>query len=248
MDRQRIQLEPAYLLHQRPYGDNSAILEAFSREHGRVGILAKGVRSGRSRRQGMLQPFGELLLSWASRGELATLTGVEPAETPRNLRGTRLVSGLYLNELLMRLLRRDDPHPELYDDYRRALAALAAGEAEAYLLRVFEKRLLEHLGYGLLLEQDLAGAPIDPLVSYRYRLEEGPEPVLPGAGGLLLPGAALLALAGESEQIEQHERELRQLTRAALAPHLGQQPLRSRELYRQFSRPQAPQGESHEQR
>lgn len=236
MERQRVHLEPAYLLHQRPYRDTSAILEAFTREHGRVGLVAKGVRGGRSRRQGALQPFSELLLSWVGRGELGTLTEAEPARMPLTLAGTRLVSGFYLNELMMRLLRRDDPHPELYDAYRTALMQLAQGVSEGRVLRLFEKRLLEHVGYGLLLEQDIAGEPISPQLSYRYRLDEGPELSHPEAPGLVLPGAALLALAAEGDEMAGHERALRALTRAALAPHLGSQPLRSRELYRQFRR------------
>jgi DNA repair protein RecO (recombination protein O) len=246
MDRQRVHHRHAYLLHQRPYGDTSAIVEAFVREDGRVGLVAKGVRGGRSRRQGVLQPFGELLLSWTSRGELATLTEVEAAETPRMLTGTRLISGFYLNELLMRLLRRDDPHPELYDDYRRALLGLASTASERYVLRIFEKRLLEHLGYGLLLEHDASGAPVDPEAVYRYRPEEGPE-LTAQPGKSTISGHALLALAQESSELATHERELRGLLREALAPHLGPQPLRSRDLYRQFRRPPPSQEEPHEQ-
>lgn len=234
MERRRVQLEPGYLLHRRAYGDTSAILEVFSREHGRIGLIAKGVRGGRSRRAGMLQPFSELLLSWVSRGELGTLTEVEPARTPLDLAGARLVSGFYLNELLMRLLRRDDPHPALYDAYRVAVTGLARGEPEARVLRLFEKRLLEQTGYGLLLDQDTSGRAISAQASYRYRLDEGPELARPDEPGLVLPGAALLALASESEDMALHGRALRALTRAALAPHLGSKPLRSRELYRQF--------------
>jgi DNA repair protein RecO (recombination protein O) len=245
MDRQRIQLQPAYLLHQRPYGDTGALLEAFSHDYGRVGVIAKGIRSGRSRRQAVLQSFAELLLSWVTRGELATLTDVEALETPRELKGTRLISGFYLNELLIRLLRRDDPHPELFEDYRWAVNGLAAGAEEAPLLRVFEKRLLERLGYGLQLELDILGDAIDPDASYRYRPEEGAELVIGQEPAAAVSGRALLALAHESDDLSVHERALRRITRAALAPHLGPQPLRSRELYLQFRHP--PSGGVHDQ-
>lgn len=237
MEQRRHQLERGYLLHQRPYGDRDAVLEVFSREHGRLGLIAKGVRSGRSRRAGMLQPFGELLLSWLTRGELGVLQGLELVQTPLQLGGTALVSGFYLNELLLRLLRRDDPHPELYDDYRRAVQLLAGGASEGYVLRVFEKQLLASIGYGLILEHDIDGQPIVPDAQYQYLAEMGPR-LAPGPGSATVPGRALLALAEESPQLEAHARELRGLLRAALAPHLGAEPLKSRELYRQFVRRQ----------
>lgn len=237
MEQRRHQLERGYLLHQRPYGDRDAVLEVFSREHGRLGLIAKGVRSGRSRRAGMLQPFGELLLSWLAKGELGVLREVEPAQTPLVLSGTALVSGFYLNELLLRLLRRDDPHPELYDDYQRAVQLLAGGAPEDYVLRVFEKQLLANLGYGLILEHDIGGQPIVPDAQYQYLAEMGPQ-LAPGPGAATVSGRALLALAEESPQLASHARELRDLLRTALALHLGEQPLKSRELYRQFVRRQ----------
>lgn len=229
----RFQLEPCYLLHQRPYRDADAVLEVFSRNHGRIGLLAKGVRSGRSRRAGMLQPFGELLLSWAAKGELGVLREVEPAQTPPALSGTTMVSGFYINELLMRLLRRDDPHPELYDEYRHSLQLLAGGTDEDYVLRVFEKQLLAEIGYGLMLEHDIDDQPIDPAAHYQYLAEMGPR-LTAGATAQTIPGDALIALAEESTRLIRYARELRGLLRGTLAPHLGDQPLKSRELYRQF--------------
>lgn len=235
MEQWRHQLEPGYLLHQRPYRDADAILDVFSREHGRLGLVARGVRSGRSRRAGVLQPFTELLLSWTMRGDLGSLQEVETAEAPLQLSGTAMISGFYVNELLARLLRREDPHPGLYDDYRQTLLLLAQGADETYVLRVFEKRLLEHLGYGLLLEHDVDGHAIDPQARYAYLPESGPQ-LAPAAQAGTLPGAALLALAQETPQLVEHGRELRDLLRRALAPHLGDRPLKSRELYRQFIR------------
>lgn len=235
MEQRRYQLEPGYLLHQRPYGDTDAVLEVFSRAHGRIGLFAKGVRSGRSRRAGVLQPFGELLVSWVSRGELGFLRAVEAAQTPPALVGTTMVSGFYLNELLVRLLRRDDPQPELYQDYSRALQLLAGDVDEIYVLRVFEKQLLAGLGYGLMLEHDVNGEPIIASMHYEYMPEIGPQPVgMPT--NRTLPGDALLALAQESPRLMDYARELRQLLRTVLARHLGERPLKSRELYRQFIR------------
>lgn len=235
MEQHRHQLEPGYLLHQRAYGDADAVLEVFSRDYGRLGLVAKGVRSGRSRRAGVLQPFTELLLSWVAKGELGSLREVEAAQTPPTLTGTAMVSGFYLNEILVRLLRRDDPHPDLYDDYRRALQLLAGGADEIYVLRVFEKQLLGELGYGLTLEHDIEGEPIDPQAHYQYLAEMGPQ-LAADPTVRTIPGAALLALAEESPRLIEYPRELRDLLRTALAPHLGDRPLKSRELYRQFVR------------
>lgn len=237
MSEQRVLLTPCYLLHRRAYGDTSAILELFSREHGRVGVIARGVRGGRGRRRAQLQGFAELRVSWQGRGELHTLTDVELAGRYRPLAGPRLVSGFYLNELLLRLLRRDDPHPQLYDAYGAVVAALQEGADEDVVLRLFEKRLLEELGYGLILDHDIAGAPVLAEGRYRYRLEAGPEPVA-GEGPEVYSGAALLALAEERAEPAML-RELRPLMRRALSLYLGERPLKSRELYRQFSRSQS---------
>lgn len=232
MERGRFLLQAGYLLHQRAYGEQHAILELFTREHGRVGVVARGVRSPRSRRRGILQPFGPLLLSWQARGELGLLTDVEAAPGPVGLRGRNLLCGFYLNELLLRLLRRDDPHPQLYDRYDWTLRALAGDAAEAPTLRVFEKHLLAELGYGLLLEEDISGAPIRQGQLYEYRLEEGPLPVAAPAR-LSVHGDCLLGLANERLEGAEQLREAKRLMREALAPHLGDRPLKSRELYAQ---------------
>ncbi|RFA28346.1 DNA repair protein RecO [Alkalilimnicola ehrlichii] len=232
MEQQRFVLEPGFVLHQHAYGENHAIIELFTRELGRVGVVARGVRSPRSRRRGLLQPFGELLLSWQSRGELGQLSGVEPKGMPMSLSGKRILSGFYLNEVLLRLVRREDPHPELYDAYRETLKLLAEGGAEGDTLRLFEKRLLAELGYGLLLDTDIEGEPIEPDVLYDYRLEQGPvragmRPALP------IHGTSLLALAAEQLDSPIQRREVKHLMRHALSAQLGDKPLKSRELYAQ---------------
>lgn len=243
MDRDHSLLQPGYLLHQRAYGDSSAIVEVFSRDHGRIGLMAKGVRGGKSRRQGLLQPFGPLLLSWRGRGDLPLLTDVEASAPPPILAGTRLISGFYLNELLMRLLRREDPHPELFDDYREALVALATPGPEARLLRVFEKRLLQHLGYGLILSHDVQGQAVEADGWYRYAPDEGPARLASVESGAI-SGRTLLALETEDGAGLEGDLDAKRVLRAALAPHLGPRPLRSRELYRQFSKTNRQEGEA----
>src|SRR5690349_6496209 len=144
----RAQFEPAHVLSVRPYRETSALVEAFSRRHGRVGLVARGARAPRAKLRGVLQPFQPLLLSFTEGGELGTLTGTEADGAPVALHGEAIFSGWYLNELVLRLLPRRDPHPQLYAHYAEALPALA-GDGAAPALRVFEKRLLAELGYGL---------------------------------------------------------------------------------------------------
>ncbi len=232
----RSELEPAFVLHRRAYRDTSALLELLTRDHGRIGAVARGVRGKRARNAGLLQPFQPLTVSWQARGELATLTGVEAGGRPVFLSGRRLVSGFYANELLIRLLQREDPHPGLYAAYRELVAALAGDAvAEGAALRRFERDLLAAIGYGLALSEDVAGQPIQPAAWYRYDPEHGPVPVPDTAGtGIHVRGASLLSLATGLPDAAA-ERELRRLLRRVLRLYLGARPLRSRELYGSYA-------------
>ncbi|HUG98551.1 MAG TPA: DNA repair protein RecO [Gammaproteobacteria bacterium] len=227
----RVELEPAFILHHRPFRDTSVLLEVFSRDHGRVGLVARGARGPRSRLKGVLQPFRALLLSWQLRGELGTLTGAEPAGTavapPTG--GDALLALYYLNELLLRLTARLDPHRELYGVYAGTVASLTAGGAVAPVLRRFEKRLLDLLGYGPDLARDTAGQPIEPAASYRYDPALGLALCRPETAGALL-GASLLALAADDLVEARALTDARRLLRAALEVHLDGRPLKTREL------------------
>src|SRR5215472_17488080 len=145
---QRVQLARAYVLHQRPFRDTSLIVEAFARDYGRLTLFAHGARGPRSRFTA-LQPFRPLLLSWSGRGEAPALAAAESAEAPPALAATQLLSGFYLNELLLKLLTRGDPHPELFDLYEATLAELRSAATAEAALRLFEARLLGFIGYGL---------------------------------------------------------------------------------------------------
>ncbi len=230
----RITLQPAYVLHARPYRDTSALLEVFAREHGRLGLVARGARGAKSKLRAVLQPFRPVLLSWLGRGDLGTLTDAEPQGVVPTCAGRGLLSGYYLNELMQRLTHRHDPHPALYDAYREALIGLNDGRWVERVLRLFEKRLLQELGYGLVLDHDAAsGAPLRAAAIYHYQLERGP--VLSQAGacqGLLLRGSSLLSLAGDELHDECSLRESKRLMRAVLALYLGDKPLKSRDLFR----------------
>ena len=230
----RVELVPGFVLHQRPYRETSALLEIFTPTHGRVGLVARGARSPKSRRRGELQAFRALRLSWSERGELGTLTGVEADGPGFSLTGVALYSAFYLNELLVRLLVRHDPHPSLFDRYEQALHALSNQPAGIELtLRLFEKQLLQETGYGLLLDTDCeTGEPVHADRLYDYHLEAGPVEVASGASeGFLFPGSSLLALAQEEGVNVAVLRDAKRLMRAALNLYLGGKPLKSRELF-----------------
>ncbi len=226
-------LQHAYLLHRRPYRETSLLVEAFTAGAGRIALIAKGARAGRKGQAAILQPFHPLLISWTLRGEVGTLTAVEPREPMMTLTGTTLFSGFYLNELLMRLLARNDPHPELFERYETTLYLLQNATVAEWALRLFERDLLESLGYGLLLEQSVDGQPLQPHINYCYHLEYGPVPAPEHERCLQVSGAALLALASGELPGEQACREAKRLMRAALGLYLGNKPLQSRELFSQ---------------
>lgn len=235
-ERRVVALEPAFVLHSRPYRDSSAIIEAFTEHHGRVGLVGRGIRGQRSKLRGVVQPFTGLLLSWSGRGDLATLTGAEMREAPLHFPGARIAAAFYLNELIIRLVRREDPHPDLYDAYVTALVDLAANREPELALRLFEKRLLEEIGYGLTLDHDVQGEPVQADARYEVPLDGLPLRVESTAAGTnIFAGRSLLALASGALPDRGAAQDAKRLLRAALEPHLGPRPLKSRELYRQMA-------------
>jgi len=226
----RIQLQPAYVLHTRAFRETSLIVEAFTREHGRVAVVARGAKAARSRWRNVLQPFRPLLMSWNQKTDLGTLTAADQVASPPALQGQSLYCGLYLNELLMRLLHRGDPHAEVFERYRHVLSELASEAPPQPLLRVFEKHLLEAIGYAMLLDREYAsGADIQPQNWYEYKPDRGPVP-MSGPGKNRVSGAALLQLHVEDLQVE-HLPELRMLMRSVIGYHLGGKPLASLSLF-----------------
>ena len=229
----RIQLQPAYVLHARAYRESSQLLEVFSRDHGRAGIVARGAKSGRSRWKNLLQPFRPLLISWSQRGDLGTMTAADQVAAPPSLAGEALYCGLYLNELLIRLLHRGDPHAELFERYREVLAGLAAGEKIQTELRLFEKHLLDATGFGLILDHDYpTEEPVRAGEWYEYRPDRGPVRVAECEHGdrRLVSGRTLLAL--RDERLEEGDLPpLRRLMRRVIAYHLGDKPLASHTLF-----------------
>jgi DNA repair protein RecO (recombination protein O) len=234
-DARRIQLQPAYVLHHRPYRDTSRILELFTRDHGRVSVFARGARgsgkSGSSSLIPVLQPFNRLLVSWSGRGEAGQLTGAEFDGAMQPLPPDRLVHGFYLNELLLKLFARHDSHPDVFAIYSQTLDQLKR-EDPVRPLRLFEKRLLEALGYGLALERDVhEDVPIEPTASYHYRIEQGPVRVYAVMENTsVYSGATLLSLAREELSDAAVCADARRLLRAALDRCLDGRELRSRQV------------------
>jgi DNA repair protein RecO (recombination protein O) len=235
----RVSLHPGVVLHRRPYRETSLLLEVFTAEHGRLGAVARGGRSPRASQAALLQPFRPLLLSWTGRHELLTLTAVEPSGRPYPLHGRALLSGLYLNELVLRLVQRADAHPPLYDAYLKALQSLADSGLEEPVLRLFEKHLLQALGYALVLEAEAgSGRPLREDERYRYQPDAGPVPEAVAAGaGVPVSGRALLALAREDLSADTDLRELKALMRTVLGQYLGERPLLTRQLFRRRTDP-----------
>jgi len=233
MPRGRIDAQPAYVLHTRAYRETSLLLEVFSRDHGRVALLARGARRPQSPLRGVLMAFQPLELSWAGKGEVLTLMRAEWQGGLPLLTGQSLFCGYYLNELLLKLLPREDAHPRLFERYGQILAHLvgekAPKDADAGL-RAFERALLGELGYGLTLTQDGKGQEIVPQGRYRYEIEQGPVMAEADAPGSIA-GQTLLDMAADDYRQPTTRSEAKQLMRRLLAHYLEGAELESRKLF-----------------
>jgi len=231
-----VNAEPAYILHKRPYRETSQILEVFSRNHGRLSLMSKGSRSPRSRTSGILQPFRPLLLSWYGRGEMPGLRGVDVADArPPQLIGKALMSALYLNELLVIMMHRNDVHEALFTDYHETLYTLQQTSRLEVILRNFEKNLLEQMGFGLNLVHDAdSGEPVLADRHYAYHFEHGPVccQMGPSRQNPVISGSSLLAFNGGKLENPHSVAEIKKLMRYVINSHLGSRKLKSRELFR----------------
>jgi DNA repair protein RecO (recombination protein O) len=218
-------------LHRRDYRDTSLLLELLTREGGRIAAIAKGAKSGKQRQAGLLQAFSPLLVACKGRGEVLTLRKVEAAATPFVLSGKRLYCGLYVNELVLNLMARDDPHPRLFAEYLEVLGELAVADEIDQPLRRFELGLLSALGFGLQLTVEADGrTPVDASKYYDYQTQAG---AVPAQECGWLSGRTLLALANREDLNDREiRREARHLLRLAINTQLGDKKLHSRELFR----------------
>lgn len=234
----KVLLQPAFVLHRRLYRETSFLVELLTLDHGRLSVVAKGVRKPRSTIPGLLQPFTPLLVSWSGKNELMTLTHAEASACVVRLNGDCLFAGFYLNELLMYLLEKWDAHPGLYLAYQKAISALQSGVLEQRILRSFEKQLLEELGYGLLSKSDPSlQQRILPDQFYRFVPEQGfvlsELSDVTQAKSNIFSGKSLLAIAQENWQDEESLQDAKRLTRFLLAPLMGMRPVYSRKLFMQ---------------
>ena len=240
MGKNRVDGQAAWVLHLHPYSETSLVVDVFTRDHGRVPLLARGARRPRSAMRGMLMSFQPLELGWFGGGEVKTLAKVEWLGGMPLLGGRCLLLGYYLNELLLKMLPREDAHAALFDAYAAALQALAEGAADAPELRRFEKTLLKELGYGLTLDVDVeSGRPVVPDAHYAFLLERGPV-ARPGVGagdtaiddqGSALSGKTLLDMAADDYSDPRTRIESRRLMRLLISHHLGGKSLQSRRVF-----------------
>ena len=234
--KRRADHEIGYVLHTYAYKETSLIVEVFSRRFGRVALLARGARRPRSAMRGVLLAFQPLRLSWSASAELGNLIGAEWAGALQPLAGQGLMCGFYLNELVLRLLPRDDAHEQLFDWYGIALQRLSSQEQPSAVLRSFERRLLAELGYAPLLDRDSASQPIDPQALYVYEPERGPVRASgPRTGLLVVAGKTLLDVAADDYTSPQTREEARGLMRALIGERLHGQTLHTRAVLRELS-------------
>jgi DNA repair protein RecO (recombination protein O) len=228
VSRERISLEPAFILHSREYRDTSRILDVFTQRHGRLTLFARGARGPKSKLASLLMPFRALLVSWTGKGEAAQLTGAELHGEALALPSRQVLSGFYLNELVIKLTTRHDPQTQLFEDYAAALHRLAADAAPEPVLRVFEKRLLASLGYGL--EFDVAERTY-----YQFRVGSGLCEVREDTPGAY-SGRCLLALQEEVLEDAESLDVARRVLRQALDHCLEGRELRTRTVARSMVR------------
>ncbi len=226
----RVGEEPAFLLHMVPYRETSLVVDLFTRGHGRIAAIAKGAKRPRSALRAVLLQFQPLLVGWSGRNELRTLTSAEWRGGLTSPAGQALLSAFYMNELLIRLLPREDPHPALFDGYEAALAALSSGASIDETLRRFEWLLLRETGYAPDLTRDADGRPIEPANEYAWVPGTGFRLAMDGEGGPAVSGRTLIALDSGQFESPDSRQQAKYLTRAVLASHLDGAPLNTRQI------------------
>lgn len=228
----RVEMEAAFLLHSRPYRETSQLLEMLSQGYGRVGLVAHGSRRPKSRWKNALRPFQMCQISWSGRGALYTLRAVEPCAPAAQVNGMQLMAAYYMNELLMLLMHRGDPHPNLFAHYGGALAGLANHEDTGLVLRRFELALLAEIGYAIVADHDVVEEkPLEPERKYEYVIGRGPVPVPETCHNeLVFRGSELLAIVRGDTLDEQQLKSAKRLMRAVLNSVLGDRPLKTRQV------------------
>jgi DNA repair protein RecO (recombination protein O) len=227
----RVLEEPAFVLHATPYSETSLIVHVFSRHYGRVALIAKGAKRPHSALRQVLLSLQPLLVSWSGKGEVKTLTHATWVGGQGRLREGGLVNGFYLNELLLKLLAREDPHEHLFDLYARALVALGQLEPEQPVLRRFELGLLRELGLGIQLGLTAEGAAISAEHRYACIAEYGVRPCRSGDADIpLVNGSTLLDLEADRFSDPRTLQESKMLMRYLLHHVLAGRTLNTRQI------------------
>jgi DNA repair protein RecO (recombination protein O) len=241
-------IDRGYVLHSYPYRETSLILQAWTEKHGRLGLVAKGARRPKSAARAILVPFQPLEMDWFGKGELKTLKTAEPSVPATPLAGQALMSAFYMNELLLKLTTRDDPHEGLFEAYDHAISGLRAWSREGRIvtalepiLRRFELRLLQELGYALeLTRESPGGAPIAAEREYWYVVERGPIAIPEGAetpfNAVRLRGLTLVDLERGRFEDATTVAQAKQLMRLLINHSLNGQELSTRALVRDLAR------------
>ncbi|MDH5620854.1 MAG: DNA repair protein RecO [Gammaproteobacteria bacterium] len=233
----RVQQQPGYILHHRPFRDSSQLLDIVTRDYGKVALVARGSRGSRSRLAGILRPFLPLRLSWVAKSDLGTLTGAEAAGPPAGMVGDAMLSAYYVNELLLHFLHRYDPQPEIFRLYEEVLKSLVVSNSVAASLRSFELEFLSLLGYAVNLNHEFDSH--DPLIDaqyYEYRMEQGPVRVDRAEGALVFQGSALSGIDEQRFEDPDILRAASRLLREVIAFHLGGKELKSRKVLMEVHR------------
>ncbi len=231
----RVWLAPLYILHQYAYRDTSRIVEVFTQSEGRLSLFARGANGSKSGLKSVLRPFQRLLVSWSGRGEACQLVSAEIDGAATALPNDRLMSGFYLNELILKLTERCDPHPEIFSAYSACVEALCMGAGEEENLRRFEKRLLDNLGYGLELCRTPDGVPVAAEGYYRFQAQRGPQPCVADAPGAVY-GRSLADLEAGAFADPRSLKDAKRVLRTALDACLDGRTLKSREVMRAMRR------------
>lgn len=235
--QRRVQQQPGYILHHRPFRDSSQILDVFTRDHGKIAVVARGSRGSRSRLAGVLRPFLPLRVSWVAKSDLGTLTGAEAAGAPSGVVGDAMLAAYYVNELLLHFLHRFDPQPEIFALYEETIAALVGTTEVAPPLRSFEFEFLSLLGYAVNLDHEFGSRePLDVELNYEYRMEQGLVRVERNSGRLVFSGKTLCGIAAQRFEDAEVLLAANRLMRDIIAFNLGGKELKSRKVLMEVHR------------
>lgn len=231
----KVELTPCYILHRRDYSETSLILEVFSREYGRINLIAKGAKRNKKQQRDSFNLYQQYNISWSIKSELGILTDIE-AITFSSLKSEQMMTGFYMNEILLRLLHKHEPHSELFDSYDISINNLKSGESEQVILRYYEKNLLQSIGYGIILDHEVeTGESLSNEKKYFYKIDSGPvADSKQNDDGIIVSGKTLLELDNETLSDSKNINEAKLLLRLILKRHLGDKPLASKKLYKAF--------------